>query len=82
MKLYLVENGLFHRCTYFGKGNNKFHAKYYAKDQLYKCNWCSISFPSILALPFEIFKNDKAIFIGSKKIFSRLNNQKYKILEL
>ena len=70
-----------------GKRSNncQFHARYLKSNTGFECPWCYISIPNILALPFKIIPSDGVgtfSFIGSKKIFSSLQNRDYKIMYL
>ena len=51
MKLYLVNNGLFHLCT--TEQYNNYYRRSRSSDSLY-CYRCNFKFPSILALGSEI----------------------------
>lgn len=64
MKLFIVNNGLYHYCSSV-TFNYKYHCVYYYKTDAYYCRYCLIDFPSILAIGSIIKANDnKYYFIG------------------
>lgn len=48
MKLYILNNGLYHKCI-----QGAYDCVYKKKDDVFYCNVCNEEFPSMLAVPFK-----------------------------
>lgn len=75
MKLYISNEGIHHECSW----NNGYHSEivtylnsvYTLKGDILYCAStypCSLKFPSLLMLPFKIFKANEYLYIGTNAI--------------